>query len=421
MERGHSIQLRMPILASLCILLIIIEPSITEGRYLNSKSDRISSSSDDGIITILSIDGGGVRGIIPGTILGAFEKMLQCIDGEDARIADYFDVVAGTSTGGIITSLLTYPNASGRPLYTAEDINTFYFEHAPGIFWLNSSLNSLEQLVRAFYEPEFNGTYYYKVAEEMSGGIRMNETVTNVVIPTYDMKLLKPTIFTTTQAKFDEKMNANLSDVVIGTAAFPLGFPPYHFQFNTSDGETVEYNLYDGGLVAGNPTLVAITEMVKEMKGNVDYSKFRVVSLGTGAEKVEGYEADIVKWGIGNYNNYLGQLNSSLSQSIHLTDTGRMAELYALMLFHSHPTHYLRIQIDTLNSTESNISNTSCAHLKNLEEIGKKLLKQTLTRYDPSTGRFVKVPNGVTTCQALLQFAEELSVERKRRKLIGAI
>ncbi|KAI4321534.1 hypothetical protein MLD38_034902 [Melastoma candidum] len=48
------------------------------------------------LITILSIDGGGIRGIIPGTILAFLESELQKLDGEDARLADYFDVISGT-------------------------------------------------------------------------------------------------------------------------------------------------------------------------------------------------------------------------------------------------------------------------------------------------------------------------------------
>lgn len=64
-------------------------------------------SVTDKKVTILSIDGGGMRGIIPATILGYLEKQLQILDGDDARIADYFDVIAGTSTGAIITAMLT--------------------------------------------------------------------------------------------------------------------------------------------------------------------------------------------------------------------------------------------------------------------------------------------------------------------------
>ncbi|KAI3807236.1 hypothetical protein L1987_23161 [Smallanthus sonchifolius] len=86
------------------------------------------------LITILSIDGGGVRGIISSVILDFLETELQKLDGKNARVADYFDVIAGTSTGGIVTAMLTTPNEEGRPLFAAKDVTEFYLEHCPKIF-----------------------------------------------------------------------------------------------------------------------------------------------------------------------------------------------------------------------------------------------------------------------------------------------
>jgi patatin-like phospholipase/acyl hydrolase len=85
-------------------------------------------------VTLLAIDGGGIRGLIPGTILAFLEARLQELDGPDARLADYFDCIAGTSTGGLITAMLAAPGDHGRPLFAASDINRFYLDNGPRIF-----------------------------------------------------------------------------------------------------------------------------------------------------------------------------------------------------------------------------------------------------------------------------------------------
>ncbi|KAG5589006.1 hypothetical protein H5410_039520 [Solanum commersonii] len=106
------------------------------------------------MVTILSVDGGGIRGIILATILAFLEDQLQLstyrnyvffphikrlflsqeLDGKDARVVDYFDVIAGISTGGILATMITAPNENNLPFCAAKDIVSFYFEHGLRIF-----------------------------------------------------------------------------------------------------------------------------------------------------------------------------------------------------------------------------------------------------------------------------------------------
>lgn len=82
-------------------------------------------------------------------------KNVQKLDGEDARIADYFDVIAGTSTGGLLTSMITAPNENNRPLFSAKDIKQFFLDHSPLIFpqkmFYLISLNLINQILLYFY------------------------------------------------------------------------------------------------------------------------------------------------------------------------------------------------------------------------------------------------------------------------------
>ena len=84
---------------------------------------------------ILSIDGGGIRGILPGMLLVALEKKLQeKAKKPTARIADYFDLVAGTSTGAILCSAYVCPDAPGTPKFSAQEAVNFYLQDGDEIF-----------------------------------------------------------------------------------------------------------------------------------------------------------------------------------------------------------------------------------------------------------------------------------------------
>ena len=109
------------------------------------------------------------------------------------RLADYFDVIAGTSTGGLVTAMLTAPDAQGRPLFAAKDINDFYLQHCPKIFppvgWGPLGL------FRSIWGPKYNGKYLHSVVKGLLGDTRVGQALQNVVIPTFDIKLLQPAIF----------------------------------------------------------------------------------------------------------------------------------------------------------------------------------------------------------------------------------
>ncbi|XP_024177895.2 patatin-like protein 2, partial [Rosa chinensis] len=262
------------------------------------------------MVTVLSIDGGGIKGIIPGTLIAFLETKLQDLDGPSARLADYFDIIAGISTGGLVTTMLTAPNKDNRPMYEAKDINNFYFEQTPKIFPQNSQKNfltSIQSAVGAVMGPKYDGKYLRTMTNKLLGDLTLKQTLTNVImnviIPAFDIKHLQPVIFSTIDAKESSLKNPKLSDICISTSAAPTFLPAHYFEVKDSQGTTRTFDLVDGGVAANNPTMMAIShinrEMLKHGSEPMDANRLLVLSLGTGTAKFEGkYSATKAsKWG----------------------------------------------------------------------------------------------------------------------------
>ncbi|KAG5018345.1 hypothetical protein AAZX31_06G035900 [Glycine max] len=379
------------------------------------------------LVTILSIDGGGIRGIIPATILAFLEAQLQELDGEDARLADYFDVIAGTSTGGIVTAMLSAPNDNQRPLFAAKDIKPFYLEHCPKIFPQHSGLwGSVGKLLGSLGGPKYDGKYLKEVVREKLGQTRLHETLTNIVIPTFDIKTLQPIIFSSYQIKRSPCLDARLSDICISTSAAPTYLPAYHFKNQDSQGNTHEFNLIDGGVCANNPTLVAMNQVTKQIINEnpdffsikpMEYGRFLIISLGTGTPKNEQkFNAQMAaKWGL------LDWLTNSGSTPLIDVFTQSSADMVDFHLatvtqaLHSE-NNYLRIQDDTLTGTDSSVDIATKENLEKLSQIGERLLKKPVSQINLEDGLFESVGNGETNENALKRFAKILSQERRLRE-----
>ncbi|GLJ39161.1 hypothetical protein SUGI_0797990 [Cryptomeria japonica] len=371
--------------------------------------------------TILSIDGGGVRGIIPGVILDFLEGKLQELDGPDVRLADYFDVIAGTSTGGLITAMITAPDSQNRPLFAAKDIVKFYWDNSDKIF---PSYTPLCTLCHMLTGPKYSNKYLHSLVNKYLDKKRLHQTLTNVVIPAYDIKLRLPSIFSTFQSKVEVSKDALLSDVCMGTSAAPTYLPPYYFETSDSDGKKTSFNLIDGGVVASNPTLLAINEIIKEelkkssefpSMSPKDYSKFIVISLGTGHEASGSYTAkEASKWGIFSwfYNNGdIPILNMYGDASDDVVDINLSVVFESFQC----TQNYLRIQAMNLTGSEAQLDDGSKGKLAQLIKIAENLLDKPVCRRNLNTGEFEPIPDVCTNKDALIRFAKLLSEQRKLR------
>ncbi|PON42052.1 Patatin-related protein [Trema orientale] len=365
-------------------------------------------------MTILSIDGGGIRGIIPATILDFLEKELQKLDGPQARIADYFDVIAGTSTGGIVTAMLTTPYDQNGKAVPAQDIKKFYFEEGPKIF--SSEAKVAKQEAEAYWRsgrdpnqgffqkyvvshvkkaaiwclvrllaPKYDGCHLHQKIKEIAGDTLLANTLTNVVIPAYDMQNLCPHVFSTQQAR-ETKSDVRLENVVISTSAAPLYFPSSKF---IADGNQLHF--VDGGLAANNPTLLGIREAAKILqKKNIatsnmtEYRNFLILSLGTGSiEKQKGRH--VVE--NGGFFDWLLKLGKGLPPlfDVLFRASDDMVDLYTSFIlgnsksnsdyykdhqYDDNQINYLRIQDDQMEVHEMSIDDAKPENLSRLARIG---------------------------------------------------
>nr|CAB3492014.1 unnamed protein product [Digitaria exilis] len=385
------------------------------------------------LITILSIDGGGIRGLIPATIIAFLEAKLQALkwhelDGPDARIADYFDVIAGTSTGALLTSMLAAPDKNNRPLFAAKDLNTFYLENGPKIFPQKTAglLTPVAKLLGAVRGPKYDGVFLHNKIKSLTHDVRVADTVTNVVVPAFDVKSLQPVIFSTYEAKHEPLMNAHMSDICISTSAAPTYFPTHFFTTDDGKGGSREYHLVDGGVAANNPTMVAMSMLTKEVLRHnpdfnpgkpSDYRNYLIISIGTGSAKMaEKYTApECAKWGLVQWL-YNGGFTPIIDIFSHASSD--MVDIHAAVL--SEALHceknYLRIQDDSLMGVTSSVDIATTENMEALIGIGQELLKKPVSRVNIDTGVYEPVNGEGTNEEELSRFAKILSDERRLRQ-----
>lgn len=244
---------------------------------------------------ILSIDGGGIRGVIPAVFLSRLEQRLQAQLAaaapaeaevwagsgiEEPRIADCFHLIAGTSTGGLLAAGLTIPGEDGNAKLPAAELSAIYERHGEAIFRRPIWRKLLNPLALLF--PKYPLAQLAAVLEdpELLGATLLKEARTEVLITTYDTTRRRHRNFTRWgvaggggQAQPPDPVS--MVEVALGTAAAPTYFPPAPVEGS---------KLVDGGVFAGNPTLAAMGMALRRTTdpAPTEPKDLLVVSLGTG-------------------------------------------------------------------------------------------------------------------------------------------
>jgi patatin-like phospholipase/acyl hydrolase len=197
---------------------------------------------------ILSIDGGGIKGLYTATVLSHLEEAFG------APIGEHFDMICGTSTGGLIALALS----KGLP---AKELVSFYKEHGPLIFPAKRFLNGFRGLIRQIARNgKYDNTYLRKALGEVLGHTMMSEAGNLLCIPAFNLTSGRPRVF-----KFPHPEGGNyaskygsMMDAALATSAAPTYFPA-----TFSDKRYYA----DGGVWANNPTLCGIQEALEYFVG----------------------------------------------------------------------------------------------------------------------------------------------------------
>ncbi|MDY6813529.1 MAG: patatin-like phospholipase family protein [Pseudomonadota bacterium] len=226
-------------------------------------------------VSILSIDGGGLRGLIPALILQRIEAAVHEADRAAGRpcqpLARHFDLIAGTSTGALLAVGLSGPGADGRPLMTTDDLVDVYARRGQEAFprtrWVR-----LKQVVRPAYDQQ----RYRAILQEILGDLLLSELRTPVLLPGYDIRHRTARFFSSASARVAPTEDYHLRHLVRALTAAPIFFPPV--EIRPLEGSRSDV-IVDGALFANNPALCALTHA---LSGRPMPRPQLLISIGTG-------------------------------------------------------------------------------------------------------------------------------------------
>ena len=220
---------------------------------------------------ILCIDGGGIKGLFSAQVLAEFEEAFGTLTSE------HFDLVCGTSTGGIIALGVV----GGIPM---KDVVQFYMDYGPQIFaqqWKVSKLGEwLFKLKQALVKSKYSDKALRNALEKVFGAKKIGESQNLLCIPAFNITNSAPRIFKKDYGHLNQDDNKTFVEVALATTAAPTYFP-------IQEIDSVQY--VDGGLYANNPVLVGLTEAVfkgywikpENKRGPEDFDGVQILSISS--------------------------------------------------------------------------------------------------------------------------------------------
>ena len=223
---------------------------------------------------ILSIDGGGIKGLYSARILDHFEKKFNCC------ISDHFDLLCGTSTGGLIAL------AASLKIPMSE-ICSFYEIEGPSIFpeypkkkilsWLFKKKITDGDINQIMKEGKFSDGPLKAALQKVFGERQIKESQNYLCIPSYTVTEARPWVF---KKDFGEELDrddkAYYVDVALATTAAPTFFPMAEIPYYDNK------QFIDGGVWANNPTLTGLIEALRFFVGEgKEFDSIRILSVSS--------------------------------------------------------------------------------------------------------------------------------------------
>lgn len=231
---------------------------------------------------ILSIDGGGIRGIFPAAVLAGLERTYT----GGNPVGAYFDLIAGTSTGGIIALGLGagYSAAELLDLYVRRGGEVFppFPDNAYGR--LRTWLRDTRQIARYIYDREALS----ELLTDTLGNRLLGDSQSRLCIPAFEGRHGEVFVFKTPHhADYQTDRHERMVDIGLATAAAPTYFRPLAHK---------GYTLVDGGVWANNPIMLAVIEAL--MCFDIGRDQIDVLTIGCGDDPYIVSTSEVTKGGL---------------------------------------------------------------------------------------------------------------------------
>ncbi|CAN0909265.1 Patatin-like protein 6 [Linum grandiflorum] len=374
-----------------------------------------SIKNQRGKICILSIDGGGMRGILAGKALAYLEQALKTkSNNPDARISDYFDVAAGTGVGGIFTAMLFGTRDQSRPIMKADETWKFLAENGKRFYRAGNDGGFLKRAFNKTGSGSATGGLEKAMketfAEKKGRQLTLKDTLKPVLIPCYDLSSTAPFLFSRADALETDSFDFRLWEVCRATSAEPGVFDPV--QLRSIDGRT-KCLAVDGGLAMSNPTAAAITHVLhnkQEFPFVRGVEDLLVLSLGTTGQLMEvRYDYEQVKtWRAKHWARPTARIAADVSAD-------SVDQAVAMAFGQCRSSNYVRIQANgsSLGRCEANVdTDPSLKNVKMLVGMGEEMLKQKNVESVLFGGKRIGEESNM---EKLEWFAGELVQEHQRR------